>query len=261
LKAESLNTLITAKNLLDKAHGMCTIDDSHITSAGLVILQDAVELVFWASLIELGVDEKKSLDNFSFDQLIGELRSNEIKVPKSRTIKALNKQRVIVKHYGQLAEPEVVRNYLSAANVCINEVLKQVFKKQIEEIWLHEFITNEETKSCFRKALDYLTEGKFFRALFEIRKALFIEVESDYSIVGWKDFSSQDQGSESIYDYFTRGGHKAPYSTRNKEWIEANVKEPYDYIQLDPQELRSDLLEWGVNTQDFSNLLRLTPQV
>lgn len=200
-------------------------------------------------------------ENFSFDQLIGELKSNQIKVPKSGTIKALNKERVIVKHYGQLAEPETVKNYLSAADMCIHAVLKQVFEKQIDEIWLHEFIRNEETKSCFEKALDYLTEGKSFRALVEIRKALFIEVESDYSIVGWKDFSSKAQGSESILDYFTRGGHKAPYWTRNKEWIEENVKEPFDYIQLDHQELRSDLLEWGVNTQDFWNLWRLTPSV
>jgi hypothetical protein len=58
-----------------------------------------------------------------------------------------------------------------------------------------------------------------------------------------------------------RGGRKAHYWTKNKEWIDENVKEPFDYVQLDHQQIRNDLLEWGVNTQDFWNLWRLTPSV
>ena len=57
------------------------------------------------------------------------------------------------------------------------------------------------------------------------------------------------------------GGVKAPYYTRNKQWIDANVREPFDYIQLDHSRIRSDLVEWGINTQDFWNVWRLTPPV
>jgi len=72
------------------------------------VLQDALELILLAVLIEKGVDEKKGLENFSFDQLIGELKKEGVRVPKSGTLKALNKQRVIIKHYGQVSEPQTV---------------------------------------------------------------------------------------------------------------------------------------------------------
>lgn len=261
MKSESLATLIVAKNLLDKARDMCAIDDAHIASAGLLLLQDSMELIFLASLLESGVDEKKALENLGFDQLIGELKQIGIKVPKSGTIKALNKERVIVKHYGQLAEPAAVRNYLSAANACIEEVVAQVFGKKIEEVWVHEFIEIEETKTCFDAAIHYLEKGEYFNSLVEIRKALFIEIEADYSIFEWKDISTSQKSKMGFFEMALKGGVKAPRWMTNKEWIEKNVMEPFDYIQLDHHQLREDLLEWGVNTQDFWNLWRLTPPV
>ena len=60
---------------------------------------------------------------------------------------------------------------------------------------------------------------------------------------------------------FSRGGRKAHYWTRNKEWIEKNVKDPIDYIQIDHERLRVDGMEWGVNTAELENLRRLTPDV
>jgi hypothetical protein len=240
---------------------MCVVDDSHISSAGLVILQDAIELIFLASLIELGVDEQKSLEIFTFNQLIGELRANGVNVPKSGTVKAMNKERVLVKHYGQLSEPVTVRTYLAASELCINEVLAQVFGKTIGEIWLHEFITNEETKECFGQAVDYLGTKKYIQALAEIRKALFIEIESEYSIYGWRDMSAGDKTKIGWFEHISRGGSKAAYWKKNKEWIEENVREPFDYVQIDHDTMRVDLMEWGTNTQDFWNLWRLTPPV
>jgi len=260
LKQESITALITAKTLFETASDMCQVNDSHVASAGLVVLQDALELIFLASLIEIGIDESKSLENFTFNQLIGELKSNKVTVPKTGTIKALNKERVIVKHYGQLSEPATVKNYLSAAQICTDEVLKQIFTRSLSEIWLHEFLTNEETKQCFASAISNLEKGELFDALVEIRKAIFIEIESDYSIYDWRDVTSAEKSKMGLL-LWGKGGHKAPYYTKNKEWIEKNIKDPFDFIQLDHQQMRSDLLEWGVNTQDFWNLWRLTPTV
>jgi hypothetical protein len=112
MKSETLNTFIIAKSLFDKAQELCIVEDKYITSAGLVILQDALELVLYACLIELGIDQEKAIENFTFDQTIGELNQKGKKVNKSGTLKALNKQRVLIKHYGQLAEPETVKNFL-----------------------------------------------------------------------------------------------------------------------------------------------------
>ena len=47
----------------------------------------------------------------------------------------------------------------------------------------------------------------------------------------------------------------------DKEWVDKNVKEPFDYIQIDPRELRYELLEMGISPADYWNIRRLTPQV
>ncbi len=45
-----------------------------MSSAGLILLQDALEIVFLAMLVEQDVDEQKALESKSFDELIGEWR-------------------------------------------------------------------------------------------------------------------------------------------------------------------------------------------
>ncbi|TON43389.1 hypothetical protein CGH56_26195, partial [Vibrio parahaemolyticus] len=71
----------------------------HSCTAGIILLQDFVELVVLAVLDEVDINETKNIESKSFDELLGELKKNKIKVIKSGTIKALNKQRVIAKHY------------------------------------------------------------------------------------------------------------------------------------------------------------------
>ena len=71
MKREAVNTIVTARILLDAAQRACLADDKHASSAGLVVLQDAVELLLYACLIEKGVDEQRSFEKVSFDELIG----------------------------------------------------------------------------------------------------------------------------------------------------------------------------------------------
>lgn len=258
MKAEVLQTLLTARVLFDKAQEMCIADDKFTASSGLVVLQDALELIFYGCLIELGVDEKKSLESLSFDQLIGELKKNNVKVIKSGTLKALNKQRVIIKHYGQVTDPLTVGNYFDAAQQSVNQVLHDVCGKTLQEIMLHELIKNEEVRKYLADACDALEHGEYFKVLVNVRKALFTEIESDYCIYGWREAAPNEPLG---LMGFSRGGIKAPWYTRNKDWIGEHVQNPFDYIQLDHDRLRSDLLEWGASTQDFWNIWRLTPEV
>lgn len=258
MKPEVLQTLLTAKVLLSKAQELCFVEDKFTASSGLIILQDALELIFLAALVEKGVDEHKTLESFSFDQLIGELKKQGIKVIKSGTLKALNKQRVIIKHYGQVSEPQTVGTYYTVAHQAANEVLEQVVGKWLDRIVLNELIRNEETNKYLTDACEALEQEKYFKCLTNIRKAIFIEIEKDYCIYDWKD---SDANEPLGLLGFARSGRKAPYYTRNKAWIEQNVNDPFDYIQRDHDRIRQDLLEWGASTQDFWNVGRLTPEV
>ncbi|MDA2920458.1 hypothetical protein MYX76_13365 [Desulfobacterota bacterium AH_259_B03_O07] len=257
MKPEVLQTLLTAKVLFNQAQDFCFIEDKHTSSAGLLILQDALELIFLGCLIELGIDENKSLENTSFDQLIGELKKKNIKVIKSGTLKALNKQRVIIKHYGQVSEPSSVRNYFSAAQESTNVIMQQIFSKTLQDILLHELIRSAEVKNYFSIASEALEQEKYLAVLVNVRKAIYIEVEKDYCIYDWRDVDP----NEPPFIGLGRGGYKAPWYTRNREWIEKNVSNPFAYIQIDHDRLRQDVMEWGANTQDYFNITRLTPQV
>jgi hypothetical protein len=260
VKTATLHSLITARILYDEAKGLIEANDRHMCTAGLVILQDALEIVFVALLTELGVDEKKNLESKGFDELIGELKSAELKVPKSGTLKALNKQRVISKHYGQLAEPVTVRGYAEAADLAIDSIVQQTLKRNLRDIFLCDLLEEGEALDFLKVAASYIEQKQYLDALIEIRKAIFVEIESEYAIHTWADY--EPQASESSWSaFFGRGGYKAYSWTQNKEWIDKNVKTPIDYIQVDRELLRMDAMEWGVNTAELENLRRLTPNV
>ena len=118
------------------------------------------------------VDQQKSIENLSFDQLIGELKANGKKVIKSGTVKALNKERVIVKHYGQIADITNVKNYYSTSKLAIDSLLNDVVGKNFYDIVLGESLRNNEVREFIDNACNLTEERKYFDALVEIRKAI-----------------------------------------------------------------------------------------
>lgn len=250
---------MVAKAVLTEANPLIVSGNAHTCSAGLILLQDALELVVLGVLLELGVDQRKSIESKSFDELLGEIRAVGLRLPKSGTIKALNKQRVITKHYGQLAEPATVRNYHEAAQLFIDEILKQVIGKTLGEVLLTDLLPEGEAKQFLKRGVELKEGGQYLECLIEIRKAIFLEIEQDYAIHRWADI--EDSGAGLGLLAFGRGGLKAPYWTRNRNWIQENVKKPTDYVQVDYERLRLDAMEWGVRTADVDNIRRLTPAV
>ncbi|MES2356569.1 MAG: hypothetical protein V4568_19650 [Pseudomonadota bacterium] len=259
MKENTLHSLVIARTLLERSAPLCASEDKYLASAGLVVLQDALEAVFYALLIELGIDEEKNLERKSFDDLIGELKAANISIPKSGTLKALNKQRVLTKHYAQVAEPTTVRTYFEAAQTAIEATCKKVLGKSIRDLFIADILTDGEAKSYLKKAEVAISEKRFLDALTEIRKAIFIEFEEQYSIYEWRN----DDGKVPINGlrYFMRRGWRAPSYTRNRDWIEKNVKVPTDFIQVDYEDLRFRAMEIGIHTVELENLQRLTPQV
>ena len=259
MKPSTVHSLITAKALYYESKPLIEAGNKYSSSAGLILLQDTIELILLALLAELGVDEQKNLDSKSFDELLGELKKAGITIPKIGTIKALNKQRVIIKHYGQLAEPATVLNYAQATDMLIDSVLTQVVGKTINEIFLTDLLPDCEAKDFLKNSITLKEAGKYLEALIETRKAFYVEYESGYSIHEWSDVDENDRRGLGLL--LGRGGHNAPYWTKNKQWIEKNVKCPLDYVQIDYEKMRLHAIEWGVSTSELENLRRLTPGV
>jgi hypothetical protein len=260
MKPSTIHSLITAKAIYYESKPLIEAGNKYSSSAGLILLQDTIELVLLALLTELDIDEQKNLESKSFDELLGELRKAGIIIPKSGTIKALNKQRVIIKHYGQLAEPATVLNYSQAADMLIESVMKQVIGKTINEIFLTDLLPDCEAKEFLKKAIELKESGKYLEALTETRKAFFVEYEHEYAIHNWADVDENDKQNWGLA-FWGKGGLNAPYWTRNKQWIEKYVKCPFDYVQIDYEKMRLHAMEWGVSTSELENLRRLTPGV
>jgi hypothetical protein len=73
MKSSTVHSLLTARTLYDEAIRLIDSGDRHMCSAGLVMLQDALEIVFLAMLTEKDVDEQKALESKTFDELLASL--------------------------------------------------------------------------------------------------------------------------------------------------------------------------------------------
>lgn len=259
MKESTLQTLITAKTLFEQAQRDCELGDRYKATAGLIVLQDAVELVFYAVLVEKGVDEVTAVEKLDFDQMIGSLGKVGIKVPKSGTLKAMNKLRVTAKHYGQVMEPTTVQGHMNAAKFAVDAVLIAAVGRPLREVFLTELITPGEPRTYLETAATCLSQGSYMECLLATRKAFFLAFEKNYCIYSYCDIPSNAPPRGFLG--LRHGGYKAPYWTQNAKWIRENVKSPMDYIQLDYDRWRMEAVECGINTQALANIRRLTPQV
>jgi hypothetical protein len=258
MKESTVHSLVIARTLLERAEPLCNSNDRYLASAGIVLLQDALEAVFYALLIELGIDETKNLERKSFDELVGELKSANVPVPKTGTLKALNKQRAFTKHYAQVAEPTTVRTYLAAAHEAIESTTCTVLGRSIQDLFIADILADGNSKGYLKDAEKAISEQRFLDALIEIRKAIYVEFEEEYNIFSWREHDANTRLGLLEYG---RAGWKAPSWTRNKEWIEKHVHVPTDYIQIDYQNWRLQAMEFGIHTVELQNLRSLTPSV
>jgi hypothetical protein len=261
MKTSTLNTLLVAKSIYTETKGLVNSGDKHFCTAGIILLQDFVELVVLAALDELDVDEERSLESKPFDELLGELKKQGIKIIKSGTIKALNKQRVISKHYGQLTEVVSTVNYFNVAEAFVDDLLTKVTGKRLQEIFMTDLLKEGPVKETVKAAIGLADQGNYFDALVELRKAFFMAYEKDYSIYSWRNHDKDQSPPVGLLGLALRGGTKAHYWKRNRQWIDEHVKEPTDYVQIDYDQLKIDCMEWGLSTVHVENFRRLTPEV
>jgi len=254
MKPSALDALLVAKALLSEAKDLIGLGDRHSSTAGIIILQDFVELVVLALLDERDVN---NLESKSFDELLGELKKNQIPMIKSGTIKALNKQRVICKHYGQLCEPVSVVNYLTVASQFTDAALMAVYGKNLNEIFATDLLHDSPAKNFINQAIFAAEEKKYLEALCDLRRAFYVSYEYQYCIYDYRN----EANPFTLMFLLTQSGRKAPDRTKNKVWISQNVHAPIDFIQIDLERMKSDCIEWGVSNVDVDNFRRLSPRV
>jgi hypothetical protein len=258
MKDDVLHGLLTARTLFDTARTHCFVRDRHVASAGLIVVQDALELVLYSCLLEIGADEEKAIETLSFDQLLGELRQRGLRVVKSGTLKAMNKQRVLIKHHAQLAEPSAVQQYYQVSVLVADDLLKSVIGKPLQHVVIADAISNPELVDQVNDATAAINEQRYLDAMIATRKALYLAIESAYDTRRWAEHDGRSFASAIG---ILSGKAKAPYYTRNRQWVAQNVSKPTDYIRLDYDLVTTEMLQIGIDPEEFFNVRRLTPDV
>jgi len=201
MKPSVLHTLMVAKAIFAEVKALVNLGDKHSSTAAIILLQDSIELVVLASLNEIDADEQRSLESKSFDQLLGELKKHNLSLYKSGTIKALNKQRVISKHYGQLAEPPSVANYFDVALKFTDNLLQQVIGKGLIEVFLVDVLAEGTIKTIIKTSIETAENKNYLDALIQLRMAFYLAYENQYCVYG---FRTRSKGSSVFIKYQKR---------------------------------------------------------
>ena len=259
MDSSSLDSLLVAKRLMMLANQQCTLGDRHSCTAGILILHDALESVLLACLSEkkISVTDKEIAH---VEKLTGLVNAHIGSVPNWTKLMGLNRSRGGSKHFGNTVDKHSAKDFLYKTQEAIDFLVLTTFGKHYHEIYSAELIQHIESKDLLLSSAKCLEEEPLeaFRCLADIRKAIFINFEEDFSVEEWQTID--DDNKKNFWKTLTFK-RKAPYITRNNEWIKENVNNVFDYIQIDHTDLKIELIEYGISVADFFNLLRLTPQV
>jgi hypothetical protein len=173
------------------------------------------------------------------------------KLPFRIKILQFNKARVSAKHYLILPDESFLKSIETVVPEFIETAIRLTFGKELSEISLIDLVEDQEVGGYIREAQAYLDASESYKCLISARKAFYLQFEKQYDI---REFS--DRGPLSALSMC-----RAPYFTRNPEYIHKNVSRPGDYIVIDHSVIQSDLMKNGIDVDIFWNIWRLTPAV
>lgn len=216
------------------------------------LLQDAVEafLLAVADFVGAGIDSNTFFDKY-FILINKQIDPKEL--PFKNKLLRLNKIRVNSKHYGIMpARDESVRLAVSVREF-FEEVSTSILGVNFSTISTIDLLKDGETKDQLVEARKQLDNKNYEECSIACRKAIYLEILSNYNISEFQE--------EPEYKGLLGPFCNAPFFTRNKEYIEKNIKDPTDYIVIDHSHLDQELLKYAVDNTTFWNVWRLTPEV
>jgi hypothetical protein len=218
--------------------------------AAINMLQDAIEIFFLAAADHLNARIERRTE---FEQYIDKINEKLAEpLPFRQRLIEINKVRVLSKHNGVPPNTTELMGYLVDARQFFEEGCQKIFGRSFWTISLIELLPDSETRLCVTEAEKFYHEGKYHKCLVECRTAIYIEIEHNYVIDTFKD------GGDFI---FAQAICKAPHHTKNKRFVDENVRDPFDYVRLDHDRVDAELLRDGIEPAVFWNIWRLTPAV
>ena len=252
MKEAVVEKVLFARELLELSKGCFQTENSFANAAGIIMLQDAVEifLLALAEHAEAGIKQKTQFNKY-FDIIEEKVKKS---LPKGQLLK-LNQQRVNIKHHA-FSPPHVddCKHFFNSVEDFFENISNEYFCLPFQSISLIELLDESESKQHLKDAEMSLKNKDFMECLINCRKAIYIEIESKYSIELFKEGRI---GSVLAGAFLS----EAPHYAKSKTFVEQHVKEPTDYIVYDHSHLNMEMLKAGLMPENFWNVWRLTPKV
>ena len=249
-----IRKLVLAKYFYALAEDNIRPEDPMTAYAGVHLLQDSVEahLLALAEAVSANIEPNTKFERYF--ELIEEKLPVGAKIPGKVRLFALNKLRVNAKHYAIQPDLNEAVTYLTTVRDFFEETTSSLLGQSWASVTLIDLIRDGETRTCLVAAQGFYDAGRYSDCLIECRKALFLEFESGFNILG---AIPSDSGTTTLWAMVCR----APRFARTRSYVDSHVKDPTDYIVYDYDQLHRDLDEAGIRIHDFWNVWRLTPEV
>lgn len=247
-----INRVILARHLYGLAVSYLKSSNDLFLFSTVNLMQDAVEafLLAVADHVDAQLNEKTNFDKY-FVEINKKIAPSEL--PFKTKLLRLNRIRVDSKHHGiQPSKSECERLSLSTREF-FEEVCNTVFGVNFSTISTIDLLEEGEVKNTLLEAKGFFDSGDHANCSITCRKVLYLEFEKNYDIGVFKN-GAKPSG--------LLGPHsRAPYYTRNVEYINKNVSDPTGLIVVDHSDLDHELLKKGVDNTSYWNIWRLTPEV
>lgn len=241
------------------------IENVERVGAGIILLQDSVELFLIAICEQLEVNYNPSQITFNqyFDKIEDKLRKEIPKetIPLKNEMIKLNKQRIAIKHYGILPNIGDCKNLDNSVNLFFEELSKRYLKIDFISISLVNLLNDDNIKNLMKQAEVNLKSRSYKECQINCRKAIYLVFEKQFDIRPFEEYEEDIKSKSVLSEALRRPLSLAPEYAKNKQYIKENVKEPTDYIVINTNEIERDLLSNGIDSIDFYNVMRLTPEV
>lgn len=221
--------------------------------AAINLLQDSIEifLLTVADFLNAPIKPRTNFEQY-IDIINQRLAPREL--PFRSSLIRINKIRSSSKHDAIRPEVEEIRRLILIAREFFAEICRIIFGVEFWAISLVDQLDESETKNLLKEAEKLYAARDWINCLVRCRQAFFIEFEKSYDI---KEFEDPEAAKKGIFGPFS----DAPYYAKNPDYIEKNVREPYDYIVCDHAKIDTENLKYGIDSTVFWNIWRLTPQV
>lgn len=249
-----LHKLLLARRLYELGRENLSSANDLSLAIGVNLLQDSVEafLLAISEHLNAGVTTGTNYDKY-FELINSKISPKEL--PFRSRLVALNKLRVNSKHYGLTPAQSEVQGLAVTVREFLDEMTRSIIGLSFATISLIDLVRDGEVKELLKAGEEAFESGDFGACLVYCRKAVFVQVESDYDIA---PFGGDEQPRGLLAAML---GRKAPFFAKNKKYVDENVKDATDFIVLDHDSVEMELLKSGMDSVSFWNVWRLTPEV